>query len=166
MAEDDIDMSEPKASGKKRLFLIIGIVILVSFISIGATIFLVMSDDEPVAEAEEEMPAKMPALYLEVKPAFVVTYKVGARQRYMQVYVALMVRDAGLLESLKTNMPALKSALLAVFGAQDFNYLKTPEGKSELRELALVAANKVVIDVIGEGQGEVEQVLFTNIVMQ
>lgn len=162
--EQDIDMSEPKSSGNKRLLLIIGIVILVSMISVGATMFLLMGDEEkPVEEAPVEE-VKLPALYLEIDPAFVVTYKVGSRQRYMQVYVTLMVRDQGLFDALKTNAPAVKSGLLNVFNSQDFNYLKTPEGKDELRQLALAEVNKIVESNIGEGT--VEQVLFTNIVMQ
>lgn len=162
--EQDIDMSEPKSSGNKRLLLIIGIVVLVSLISVGATVFLILGGEDEAAEEEPAEEIKQPALYLEVDPAFVVTYKVGSRQRYMQVYVSLMVRDPILLDALKLNAPAIKSGLLNVFNAQDFNYLKTPEGKDELRQLALTEVNKVVATNIGEGT--VEQVLFTNIVMQ
>lgn len=162
--EQDIDMSDPQTSGKKRLFIVIGVVALVSLLSIGGVLFLVLSgDDEPVEESAVEE-VKSPALYIEIEPAFVVTYKVGMRQRYLQVYVSLMVRDAALMEGLNNNNPALKSALLQMFGEQDFNRLKTPEGKDELRALALDTVNKVVADNIGEGT--VEQVLFTNIVMQ
>jgi len=162
--EQDIDMTDPQQSGKKRLFLVIGIVALVSLLSIGGVLFLVLSGDEEPVEEEVVEEVKQPALYMEIVPAFVVTYKVGMRQRYMQVYVSLMVRDPALLEGLKNNNPALQSSLLQMFGAQDFDRLKTPEGKEELRGLALETVNKVVADNIGEGT--VEQVLFTNIVMQ
>ncbi|GLQ32344.1 flagellar basal body-associated FliL family protein [Litoribrevibacter albus] len=163
--EQDIDMSDPQQSGKKRLFMVIGVVALVSLLSIGGVLFLVLGgEDEPAEEAVPEQEAKRPALYMEIQPAFVVTYKVGMRQRYLQVYVSLMVRDPVLLEALKNNNPALQSALLQMFGEQDFNELKTPEGKDKLRSLALEVVNKVVADNIGEGS--VEKVLFTNIVMQ
>jgi flagellar FliL protein len=164
--EQDIDMTDPQQSGKKRLFIVIGVVALISLLSIGGVLFLVLGgdDDAPAEEEVAEEPVKQPAMYMEIEPAFVVTYKVGMRQRYLQVYVSLMVRDAVLLEGLKNNTPALKSALLQTFGEQDFNELKTPEGKEKLRSLALDTVNKVVADNIGEGT--VEKVLFTNIVMQ
>lgn len=163
--EQDIDMSDPQQTGKKRLLIVIGIVALVSLLSIGGVLFLVLGgDDEAGEEAVPEEEVKRPALYMEIQPAFVVTYKVGMRQRYLQVYVSLMVRDPSLLEALKNNNPALQSALLQMFGEQDFNELKTPEGKEKLRSLALDAVNKVVAENIGEGK--VEKVLFTNIVMQ
>jgi flagellar FliL protein len=166
MAEEkDIDMTEPQQAGKKKLFIIIAIVAVVSMLSVGGVMFLVFGgDDEPVAEDVPEEAVKLPALYLEVEPAFVVTYKVGMRQRYLQVYVSLMVRDPDVYEGLKGNMPAVKSALLQMFGEQDFNHLKTPEGKDELRTRALDTVNQVLADNIGDGS--VEKVLFTNIVMQ
>ena len=162
--EQDIDMSDPQQSGKKRLLIVIGVVALVSLLSIGGVLFLVLSGDDAAEEEVPEEEVKKPALYMEIQPAFVVTYKVGMRQRYLQVYVSLMVRDPVLLEALKTNNPALQSALLQMFGEQDFNELKTPEGKDKLKSLALEEVNKVVAENIGEG--EVEKVLFTNIVMQ
>ncbi|GAA3914455.1 flagellar basal body-associated FliL family protein [Litoribacillus peritrichatus] len=166
MAEEDIDMSDQPQTGKKRLFLVIGIVALVSLLSIGGVAFLVFSgDDEKSEEDVVEEVVKLPAQYMEIQPAFVVTYKVGNRQRYMQVYVTLMARDSDLMAALEVNKPAIQSGLLAMFGSQDFNHLKTAEGKDELREKSLKVVNEVVAENIGEG-GMVEQVLFTNIVMQ
>ncbi len=163
--EQDIDMSDQQSTGKKRLFIVIGVVALVSLLSLGGAAFLLLSgDDETSAEDEVVEEVKLPALYYEMQPAFVVTYKVGMRQRYMQVYVTLMLRSPELLEALQVNHPALQSGLLQMFGSQDFNHLKTSEGKDDLRKLSLDVVNEVVANNIGEGT--VEQVLFTNIVMQ
>ena len=159
--------------GKGKLKLIILIVVgllLAVGISIGATLFFLGKDkgseEQPEAEehAEEAAPVKQPAIYESIAPAFVVNFKHQGRQRYMQVSVALMARSEADLEALKVHMPLLRNRLVMLFSGQDFEALMTPVGKELLRQQATTAVQELAQKETGKTV--VEQVLFTNIVLQ
>src|SRR3546814_6350248 len=97
-------------------------------------------------------------------PAFVVNFSNKGRQRYMQVSIALMSRDQAALDALKVHMPLLRNRLVMLFSSQDFEALKTPVGKEMLRQQATASVQELAQKEIGKLA--VEQVLFTNFVLQ
>lgn len=163
--------AEEAGGGKGKLKLIIAIAVaflLAIGLSIGGTLFFLGRDaDEPKAEAEQAAttPAgKAPAIYESLMPAFVVNFNHNGRQRYMQVSVALMSRDQVALEALKQHMPLLRNRLVMLFSGQDFATLMTPVGKEMLRQQATSTVQELAQKEIGKLA--VEQVLFTNFVLQ
>lgn len=156
----------PKSN--KKLIIIIAIAVIIAIAaSVGATLFFLGSDSnaenastEPAAPAE---PVKKPALYADLKPQFVVTFDVGGKQRYMQVYVTAMGRDKAALDGLELHMPVIRNQLIRLFSSQDFVQLQSNEGKENLRAECLKAVNSVVHKETGS---EIEEILFTNFVMQ
>lgn len=170
------------APGKSKLKLIIlivvGLLIAVGG-SVGATWFF-LHKSAPAAEAGKEgggehgaaeegkgpdgKPLKKEALYEVLAPAFIVNFNVNGRQRYMQVSVALMGRDQAKIDALKAHMPVLRNNLVLLFSGQSFDNLATPVGKEMLRQLATASVQELAKKEVGDTT--IEQVLFTNIVLQ
>ncbi len=166
MAEDqdlelNVEEDEPKGSAK----LIIIIVIVVLLLAGGAAAFFMMSGGEAEEEEQaEEGEKQKPAVYVPLRPVFIVNYHEKGRQVYLQIGVSLMTRDESIPEAVNLHQPLIRSTLVTLFGSQEFAELKTPEGKDALRELALEELNAVLSENVGiEG---IEQVLFTSFVMQ
>lgn len=164
------ETAEAKPAGKlKLIILIVAVVLLVVGISVGATWFLLskgssVPDAEAQTAAEPAVPVKQKAIYEEMVPAFVVNFNHQGRARYMQVSVALMARDQVALDALKVHMPVLRNRLVMLFSSQDFGALMTPVGKEMLRQQATASVQELAEKETGKLA--VEQVLFTNIVLQ
>jgi len=171
-AEDQAEgAGEDGAQGgksKKKLIIIVAIVIIMAIgLSIGATLFFLGGDDGEGSEAKDDASVedvKLPAVYLDIKPPFVVTYDVSGKQRYMQVFVSAQSRDQASLDAMELHMPLIRNKLIMLFSAEDFQQLQTPEGKESLRTSSLALINEMLEK---ESSGSsIEQVLFTNFVMQ
>ena len=168
------DVPSPAAAteGKGKLKLIIVIVLgllLAVGVSVGATLYF-MSRGESEQPADETAkadaaPQRQAAIYEVLAPAFIVNFtNAGGRQRYMQVSVALMSRDQAALDGLKEHMPLLRNQLVMLFSSQDFASLATPVGQEMLRQQATASVQELAQKEIGKLA--IEQVLFTNFVLQ
>lgn len=167
--------AEGKPAGKSKLKLIILIVVgllLVIGLSVGGAMFFLQkgekkddaqTEEQAVAEAEAK-PGKQVAIYEVLAPAFVVNFNYKGRQRYMQVSVALMGRNKAELDALHEHMPVLRNNLVMLFSGQDFEALSTAVGKEMLRQQTTASVQALAQKETGKLA--VEQVLFTNIVLQ
>ncbi|WP_313514378.1 flagellar basal body-associated protein FliL [Pseudomonas sp.] len=159
-----------KPAGKSKLKLIIVIVLALLLAiggSVGATWFLLsksMKKEEAPAAEEHAAPVKQAAIYEPLAPAFVVNFNYNGRQRYMQVTVALMARDQAALDALKVHMPVLRNNLVMLFSSQDFESLTSSVGKEMLRQKATASVQELAQKEVGKTV--IEQVLFTNFVLQ
>lgn len=164
MAKDEETTEEQPKSNKMMLIII---VVAVLAIAGGAAFFFLSGGEEEAAAAdttEETAEATNEAIYFDLKPMFVVNYNWKGRQRYVQIGVAVMARKTEVIEAITQHMPVVRNQLIMVFGAQEFEGLRTQEGKEKLREIALEKVNTVVNEELG--YSGVEQILFTNFVMQ
>jgi len=168
-AAQDGATAEAKPGGKLKLIIVIVVVVLLAVgVSVGGTLYF-LNKDAPksgaeTASAEPTVPVKLPAIYEELAPAFVVNFTHNGRARYMQVSVALLVRDQAALDALKVHMPVLRNRLVMLFSGQDFETLITPVGKEMLRQQATASVQELAQQETGKLT--VEQVLFTNLVLQ
>lgn len=159
----------PAGGGKKKLVLIIVAVALLVTAAVGVTLFLVSGDssgDEDTAAAEESVVEEplLPAQYVILKPEFVVSFQVGSRQRFLQVSIDVMTRKQAIVDALNLHEPMIRNDIIRVIGEQNFDRLRTAEGRVELQELLLQQVRQIVQRESGvEG---VEALLFTNFVMQ
>jgi len=165
------DQQDPPAeggAGKGRLKLII--ILAVAFLlavgaSVGGTWFFLSRGAKPAeAPPAEVSSGKKPALYEVLAPSFVVNFNQNGRQRYLQVSVALMGRDQAQLDALQEQMPLVRNQLVMLFSSQNFDSLITPVGKEMLRQQATASIQELAKKATG--QLAVEQVLFTNFVLQ
>lgn len=194
---------------KKKLFLFIGLAVLLVVVSIGGTIAALKlmapdSDEESEVEEEEEVVEEVeplaPAIYYQMTPNFTINFNINGRQRFLQAEITLMYRDPTLEPVLKLHMPAIRNGLVMLLSNKNFDELQTPEGKEILKKEAFDTVQGILIkeqqavlpkpeedDEEEEDEDEdkkskkkkkkekepeqpklpgIEQVLFTNFVMQ
>ncbi len=167
---------------KKKLFLIVGLAVALVVVSIGGTVIaLKMLSPGPVASQEnleEKIESTLaPAIYFDLAPNFTINFNVNGRQRYLQAAITLLYRDPLLDELLKLHMPAIRNGLVMLLSGKNFEELQSNEGKETLKLEALDIINnqlkKEQLAHAEKGDSEekskvatVEQVLFTNFVMQ
>ena len=156
---------EGSKSNKKLIITIVLVAVVAIGLSVGVTLFLLMGDDEPVVEegAAPVEEVKLPASYLEINPPFLVTFNVDGRQRYMQISFSVSSRDASVFSSIEYHMPLIRSKLISTYGGMDFNIVKTDSGKVDLQNKTVEVINEVLSS---EGEGEIENIYFTNFVLQ
>ncbi|MFV9682836.1 flagellar basal body-associated protein FliL [Pseudomonas sp. NY15367] len=160
---------QPAGKSKLKLIMLIVVGLLLAVgLSIGGTWFILSKGDKHEEAKPEEAaaaaPARQPAIYQDLMPAFVVNFNYQNRTRYLQVSMALMSRDAAGMEKLKVHMPVLRNRLVMLLSGQDFAALQTPLGKEMLLQQALASVQELAQKETGSTV--VEQVLFTNFVLQ
>jgi flagellar FliL protein len=114
---------------------------------------------------EEESVPKAPAIYIKLKPEFIINYQVGPRQRYLQVYMEAMTRDPAIADALEMHSPMMRSSIISLLSQQEFEYLRSAEGRAAVRQLVTEEVQRLVELETGIATG-LEQILFTNYVMQ
>lgn len=170
--KDAAKTADEQAAGKGKLKLIVlmALVLLLAVgLSVGGTWFILSKGDKaeqarPDEAASGVAPVRQPAQYQELMPAFVVNFNHQGRTRYLQVSMALMARDTVGLDRLRVHMPVLRNRLVMLLAGQDFAALQTPLGKEMLLQQALASVQELAQQETGSTL--VEQVLFTNFVLQ
>lgn len=164
MADKKEQPEEQASGGKKKLIIIIVGVLLLVGISVGVTIMLLGGDDSTEAEvAEEVRPEKGDPSYIELKP-FTVNLGPEDPVGFLQVQINVLTYFAEVAEELETHKPLIRNNLTLIFGEQKSADLRSPEGKQQLQQKVKESIQQV-IDKYGSG-GEVENIFFTNFVMQ
>jgi flagellar FliL protein len=154
------DGENPPKRGKKGL--IIGALAAVVVLGGGAGAFLMMGEEpeEPVAA----VPGLGPVEYLELTPSFIVNFPHQGRQRFLQATVSIMSRDTEATAAILEHMPVVRHNLINLFSAQMLLVFENPAGVELLRQLATQEVKQVLMQEIG--RDGIEEVLFTNFVMQ
>ena len=149
--------------GKKSL--IIGALAAVVVLGGGTVAFLMMGaePEEPVAELLG-LPALVPVQYLELTPSFIVNFPHQGRQRFLQTTVSIMSHDTEALDAILEHMPVVRHNLINLLSAQILLVFEDPAGVEVLRQLATQEVKQVLMQEIG--RDGIEEVLFTNFVMQ
>lgn len=162
----------PVKKNRMKLILIITLALLLAVGLTGGGVWFFLlkekpeQDDAPAAAATPQPVAvvRQPAVYEELMPPFVVNFQAEGRSRYMQVSLALMARDPQQLANLKLHMPALRNQLVMLFSSQDYAELNSPLGLDMLKQKVTASVQQLAMRETGFPV--VEQVLFTNFVMQ
>jgi flagellar FliL protein len=167
MAEDMAFEQTPKSS--KKLLVIIVVAVLLAAVG-GAGWFFLASDGAAEVEAPGVSVVRKEAIYVKLrtlggKPSFIANFseKTG-RQRYLQIYAEAMTRDQGVADAMAKHMPLVVFKLSDLFSSQSFADLQTAEGKERLRQESTRKLQELLQQEIG--RPGVEQVFFTNFVMQ
>lgn len=153
---------EVKSTSRPVVLICVGLLALL-LSAAGLTYALLVNDNDDAVDNSAE-PARLPALYEPLEPAFTVNYAHGGRQRYMQVNVVLMGRDPKAMAATVEHSPLIRNQLVMLFSSADFDQLITAEGKEQLREQATLAVQTLMEQELGAPT--IESVLFTNLVLQ
>lgn len=178
MADDEIDVVEPEAKGKKKLILgIIGLLV-VAGISVGAYLFLAGGDDSVDTPSEIADPGDISravqedgvgpqagdAIYVGMPRPFVFNVPGEERDRLVQIKVQLLVRGSNNEELAKRHIPLIEGTLLQAFSSMTADELQTAEGKDRIRALGRDKVREVLAEVAG--RPVVDEVLFNGFVLQ
>ena len=169
--EESTESEESKGGGKGKIIALVAVVLLLIGASVGGTMYFLGFFDPPppteeeLAAMEEAGPTKLPAMYFPVKPTFIVNFQSRGRQRYLQTDVTVMTRDQEIFNAVQSHLPLIKNRLVMVLGGEIYEELQTDEGRELLRQKSMEAVQQILKDEIGREDG-VEQILFTNFVMQ
>lgn len=167
------------AGGKSKMMFIMMGVLLIVLLASGGVYFAMKgsSDSEETAQGAgksaktdkkkevKKAEPKAPAIYIGFEPPFVVNFPADSAVKFLQLTVQIMTREVTVEHQIKGNDPAIRDALLTLFGQQSAEKLATPEGKEELRAQALQAVRGVIKREGGEAD-KIEAVYFTSFVMQ
>lgn len=168
-AEDGKEIND-NSGKKKKLIMMLVLMLVIVGVSIGGTITVLKMlappppvDPDAVMEEEVEAPAQ-PAIYYPLKPEYILNIDARGRRRYMRLDIALMLRDDELISVIELHRPSIDNVINLIGGGQIFEEIQTAEGKEFLR-LQLTQEIQAVFEK-EVGKPGVEQVLFTNFVMQ
>ena len=156
-------------SGWIKTIILIVVVLLVLAVSIGGTLFALGVFDRSAAgfrgkAAGQPIDKPRPAMYFSIEPAFVVNFPSQGRQRYLQLEITVLTREPDVFNAMQTHISLIKNRLVMLLGDESYQRLQTDAGKVLLRQKALAALQQLMQQEIGKSG--IEDVLFTNFVMQ
>lgn len=159
---------EQGGGGKKKLIIIIALVLVVLAAGGGAAAFFLLGGEDEVPEEEvaEEVieEPEIPAQYIKLKPEFVIGFQVGTRQRFVQTSIEIMTRQQSVVDGLELHEPMVRNEVIRIVSGQEFDALRTGEGRLALQELLKTSIAEIM--QTEAGSDGIEAVLFTNFVMQ
>lgn len=121
------------------------------------------SEDEEAPAEGEEAPAPR-AIYISLKPPFVVNYGGPGRLKYMKAEVSVRVSSALGANAIRHHMPYIRNDLILLFSRQSEETLDTMEGKELLRQQAIDAVNNILITE--DGESDLVDLYFNQMVLQ
>jgi flagellar FliL protein len=134
-------------------------------LSVTAPCFAAAQDELGVAPssaakgADKGAPVINPgAIYVPLKPAFVVNYGGPGRLKYLKADISLRVGDAQSANSVRHHMPYIRNNLVMLFSAQTDESIGSQEGKEALRREALQEVRNVLLQE--EGHEDVVDLYF------
>lgn len=186
MADDDREDGENTEEGeaqpgfvaKNKKMILLGVIALVLIgASVGGTLAVVgmFSAPEEVEEGAEgegaegeggeggEPPLKQ-AIYYPIKPPIMVSFEARGRQRLMQAEVTLLTRESDVVATVEQHMPMIRNSLVLLMSGQIYEDIQTAEGKELMRVQATQQLQQLIEAEIGKPG--IEEVLFTNIIVQ
>jgi flagellar FliL protein len=104
------------------------------------------------------------AIYIPLKPPFVVNYGGKGRLRYLKAELSVRVSSASGANSIRHHMPYIRNDLILLFSRQSEENLDTQEGKEILRQEALAAIHNIL--ETEDGESELVDLYFNQLVLQ
>jgi flagellar FliL protein len=157
----------PKALKTRRGLIVGGAVAVVVLAAVGGGAYYYLSRDAATGTAADAAPAApvhKVALYLTLKPDFIVNSTAVGQRRYLQTSLSVMTRDQAVIDALNAHAPIVRGALINLLADQDFMTLQTAEGKQALRDKMRSTIDATLTKE--GGAAGIEAVLFNGFVMQ
>ena len=168
MAEEEIQEEGEKKGGMGKMLMFggIGILLVAVGIFVGP---MVLNSDEPAEGADGEDAADQvsnkPPIYQTLHPPLVINFKdeVGDAH-FMQITMEVMSRDQSVINLVREHTPAIRNALILLYGQSIYEEIVTREGKEKMLSDGLAEIRRVILENTGE-EG-VEALYFTALVVQ
>jgi flagellar FliL protein len=151
------------AGGNKKIIIIAATVVLLAAIGGGVAIFL-KGGDKKAEAAKTEAAVVHEAVYIDIKPEFVINFadKAG-KSKYLKCELSVVTKDPEIEKAVEKHMPAIRNALVLLLSRQIYEDLMPNEGKEKLRADALTAVQEVLKAQVGKPG--VDDLYFSNFVM-
>ena len=85
---------------------------------------------------------------------------------YVKTDITLRMKGAAAQEAAMYHLPALRHEVVMLLSRQTEESMATGTGRAAVRQAALVELNRVLTAEEGQGEGLVEDVMFTNLLLQ
>ena len=164
-AQADAPAEAPKGGGKGKLFLIVGVVVLLVGGG-GAAWFLGLLRHghavEAEAEAKEESthPATGEVGAMQPLETFIANLSDEEGKRYLKATLQVEFFESRVPEDFAARTAQIRDLLLTLFTSKTFSDVRTPEGKSQLREEIINRMNRAL------NRDVVKAVYFTELIVQ
>ena len=145
-----------------RMLTLLGVILIASF--------LVAPNVVTPVQAEEaiEVPDAIGGVvrYVELKPTFVTNYGVSdsGRLRYIKADVTVRVSNKEGEYAARYHLPALRNSLVMLLSRQDESTVSSASGRETIKVEALQELREILERE--EGEGHIEDLMFTNFVVQ
>ena len=151
--KDKQDSAAAKGGKKKLLIIVAAAVVALGAAGGGAWFFMNKghADEEAVADSDEgehdakdakkekgkgkkdkkgkAAEPKLPAIYVEFTPPFVVNFDAKGMMRFLQVSIEVMTRDHETAEMIKQHDPKIRNDLLLLLGSQTYDTISTVKAR-------------------------------------
>ncbi len=168
MAEEEIQEEGAQKGGMGKMLMFGGVAVLLIVVGIFVGPMVMKSDEAPAGEEGEEVAVDAPSgppIYQSLHPPLVVNFKdeVGDAH-FMQITMEVMSRDQGVINHIRDHTPAIRNALILLYGQSIYEEVVTLEGKEKMLADGLAEIQRVVLESTGETG--VEALYFTALVVQ
>lgn len=178
MSETDGELNTRGGKSRKKLIMLIAVVLLFILGVGGYGAFAYLNNMWPFPEAEEESAVDIAAgqgsatmsndlsdQYIRFETAFTFNLPGKTKRGHMvQVEPVLVVHGTANATLAQQHLPLISSTISEICSQQDFESLASPSGRQRFKRLLLDGIRTKLTGVVN--QPLVEQVLFTNFVMQ
>lgn len=133
------------------------------FIVFAVLLFPLSLFAEEEAETEGEAPAPASAIYIPLKPEFVVNFGGAGKLKYLKTNVTLRLGDSAAANSVRHHLPFIRNNLVMLFTAQTTESLESQEGREAMRMAALSEVRELLEREDGLDPAMVVDVLFNSL---
>ena len=115
------------------------------------------------ADEEEEQP-KGESAYISLGDPMVLNLSGKRKLTFLQISADVLVSDSDTEEAVKIHVPAIRHSLIMLLSEQKAADIKSPTRREEIRQVATANIKRLITDL--SGNGEISEVLFSNILVQ
>lgn len=120
-------------------------------------------DVEGEVAEEGAGPVATPAIYIPLKPEFVVNFGGAGKLKYLKTNVTLRLADSSAASAVRHHMPFIRNNLVMLFTAQTQETLQSQDGRERMREAAIAEVRVLLEREDGLPPESVVDVLFNSL---
>ncbi|BFM09570.1 flagellar basal body-associated FliL family protein [Halioxenophilus aromaticivorans] len=126
-----------------------------------AALFATQANAQDEEEGGESQPS---AVYVPLRPSFVVNYGGAGRMRYIKADITVRAKDTPTADQIRYHMPYIRNNIVLLLSKQTDEAIDTQEGKEILRQAALQEVH-LVLEAEEEESGATD-LYFDNFIVQ
>ena len=127
-------------------------------------VFIMLAAVNPYVHGQDEEDPLPQAIYLPLKPSFIVNYGGAGPLRYIKADLTARLANAEAASAVRHHLPYIRNNLVRLFSSQTDESISSQEGKEALRQEALKEIQMVVMEE--EGIEGVDDLFFNSLIVQ